>query len=164
LYLSLKFFTFIDVFNLKFNVSRFQKNIFLVQIDDQINYKKELEKKINSLNVIIGFYEKLIDISDDAYIGVDRNGEIILFNSGAQKALGYDLEEIKNIKIWNIYPSLSEAKKVGAELYKNNGKIEKFPTKLKTKFDNLIEVHLNAFFIYDDDKNPLGSIGVFRID
>jgi len=150
--------------NLKFNMSRFQKNIFLVQIDDQIEIDKKTEKKLNSLNNVIRFYENLIDLSSDSYIGVNKEGDIILFNKGSEQVLGYTNEEVKEIKIWELYPSIIEAKKTGKKLHENNGKIENYPTELKSKFNNIIEVKLNAFFIYDNNNEPIGSIGVFKLD
>ncbi len=150
--------------NLKFNISRFQKNIFLVQIDDQIETNRITENKINALNNVIQFYENLIDLSSDAYIGVNKDGDIILFNRGAEQALGYSNEEVKEIKIWNLYPSLKIAKETAKELYKNNGKIENYPTILKSKFNNKINVKLNAFLIYNNSNEPIGSIGIFKLD
>jgi len=155
---------FIDEKNLKFNISRFQKNTFLVQIDDQLETNKITEKKIHSLNNVIQFYENLIDLSNEAYIGVNREGDIILFNGGAEQALGYSNQEVKEIKIWDLYPSLKTAKEIAKELYKNNGKIKDYPTKLKSKFNNMINVKLNAFFIYDNNNTTIGSIGIFKLD
>jgi two-component system NtrC family sensor kinase len=149
---------------LTFNISRFQKNVFLVQIDDRVESNRKVEKKINSLNNVIQFYEHLIDTSSDAYIGVNREGDIILFNAGAEQVLGYKSKEIRNIKIWELYPSFEEAKKTSIELYKNNGNIKNYSTVLKSKFNNIIKLKLNAFLIYDDKNNIIGSIGVFKVN
>ncbi len=138
-------------------ISYFKQNFYTIEFDISEKYKKEQKK----LEYDIGFYQNIIDLSDNAYIGV-KNGNIKMFNKGAQKVLGYSKEEAMYLKVWDIYPTLKMAKDVSKAIYKNNGRVKNYETILLSKFNNEIIVKLDAFFLYDENGKKIGSAGIFK--
>ena len=56
--------------------------------------------------------ELLIARSTDIVIGTDAKGNVIYYNDGASKILGYLPEEILGQYVAKLYPDLAEAKRV----------------------------------------------------
>ena len=57
------------------------------------------------------YFERLLENSLDIVIAVDHRGQIIFYNDGASKTLGYTREEVRG-KRGIIYPSIEEARRM----------------------------------------------------
>ena len=84
------------------------------------------------------YFERLLESSLDIVIAVDRKGQIIFYNDGAQQTLGYTSAEIHGKRVWpTIYPSLEEARRVMDAMQSEDdggeGKIKNFETTLVCK-------------------------------
>src|SRR6266581_4512972 len=62
------------------------------------------------------YFERLLESSLDIVIAVDREGQIIFYNDGAYKTLGYTSAEILGKQVTTVYPSLDEARAVKAAM------------------------------------------------
>lgn len=111
------------------------------------------------------FQEKLIMTSSDGIIANDRDGNILIFNAGAEKIMGYSREEVVGkINVRDIYPP-GEAKRVKKAIYSPEhggpGRLVAYETVVLSKTGELIPIELSASLIFEDDQE-VGTVGFFR--
>jgi PAS domain S-box-containing protein len=112
------------------------------------------------------YFERLLESSLDIVIAVDREGEIIFYNDGAYKTLGYTSAEIRGKHVTTVYPSWDEARRVMAAMrggeYGEKGQVKNFETVLVTKNGEQIPVTISGSLIYDELGTEIGSIGFLK--
>jgi PAS domain S-box-containing protein len=110
------------------------------------------------------YVRRLVESSPDIVIAVDRAGDIIYYNDGARKSLGFTSAEMIGQKVTRIYASLEKARGVMQAMResKDGGRIASFETVLRDKNDQLIPVAISGSLIYDEQGNEVGSIGFAR--
>ncbi len=111
------------------------------------------------------FQEKLIMTSSDGIIANDRDGNILIFNAGAEKIMGYSREEVVGkINVRDIYPP-GEAKRVKKAIYSPEyggpGRLVAYETVVLSKTGEEIPIELSASLIFKDDQE-VGTVGFFR--
>ncbi len=111
------------------------------------------------------YFERLLESSLDIVIAVDHRGQIIFYNDGASKTLGYTREEVQGKRV-RLYPSIEEARRVlGAmrsEDIGEKGKVKNFETALVAKGGEQIPISFSGSIIYDENGAEIGSIGFHR--
>ncbi|MBW1916708.1 MAG: PAS domain S-box protein [Deltaproteobacteria bacterium] len=134
----------------------------VVGVFRDITTKRQLEQELRHRHE---FESRLIRISIDGIIANDRQGNILIYNEGAQKILGYRPDEvIGKLNVAQLYPpglAREIKKKIYSEDYGGPGKLENFETVLKGKDEILVPVWLSACLIYEDDQE-VGVVGFFR--
>ena len=130
-----------------------------VGIFTDLRKTKELERQLRSE---LEFRENLIESSPDAIISVRNDGEIALWNSAAERLLGYKKEDvIGKVKIASLYRP-EEAKRIMEDMRSNNyggpGLIQKREMTVLDKWGNEIPVYLSAAILYQDGEEA-GSVG-----
>jgi PAS domain S-box-containing protein len=112
------------------------------------------------------YFERLLESSLDIVIAVDSKGQIIFYNDGARKTLGYTPAEIRGKHVTIVYPSLDEARKVMAAMRSGElgekSKVKNFATTLITKSGEQIPVAISGSIIYDEGGTEIGSIGFLK--
>ncbi len=128
-----------------------------------VSDRKRMEKELKEANE---FFMNLIESSVDGIIVTKMNGEILIFNKGAENILGYKSEEVVGkMKIRSIYPP-GVAKEVMEKLrspdYGGVGKLTSFPIIHRRKDGDLVEGDLSASIIYDEKGKEIASVGIFK--
>jgi PAS domain S-box-containing protein len=107
--------------------------------------------------------EGLIARSSDIVIATDRQGNIIFYNDGASRSLGYSQVEVLGRFVGILYPDVDEAKGVMSAMRKPDfggaGIVENFRTTLFSKADQCIPVAMSATLTVDESGTPDGTIG-----
>jgi PAS domain S-box-containing protein len=97
------------------------------------------------------YFERLLESSLDIVIAVDQEGQIIFYNDGASKTLGYTLAEIQGKYVTIVYPTLEEARRVMAAMRGGEsgeqGQIKNFETVLVDKSGEQIPVAISGSLI-----------------
>ncbi|MDY6967263.1 MAG: PAS domain S-box protein [Spirochaetota bacterium] len=127
-----------------------------------ITHRKKMEREIREANQ---FLSKLIESSLDSIIVTDMEGNILIFNKGAEELLKYNAEEvIGKMNIRNIYPP-GVAKKVMDSMrsldYGGVGRLKSLPMVHKNKWGEMIDGSLSASIIYDDNGDEIATVGIF---
>lgn len=111
------------------------------------------------------FQEKLIMTSGDGIIANDREGNILIFNEGAEKILGYSREEVVGkTNVRDIYPP-GVARQVKKMIYcpghSGSGRLVAYETVCLSKSGEEVPIELSASLIFEDDQE-VGTVGFFR--
>ncbi len=131
-------------------------------------YTRNLEILVREANVELErayqFRENIIENSPDAIVCVRKGGEIIIFNSAAEKLLGYKKSEvIGKMNIVKVYPP-GGAKQVMRYLrsddFGGRGLLQKTEVAVLDKSGNEIPTYLSAAILYEDGQEA-GSVGIF---
>jgi PAS domain S-box-containing protein len=125
------------------------------------------EKQVLAAEIqrMLEFQTKLIQTSTDGIIANDRQGNVIIFNEGAERVLGYRRDEvIGKIKVAQLYPP-GVAQEVRAEIastaHGGTGCLIHYETVALSKTGEHIPVELSASLIHGDDQE-VTTVGFFR--
>jgi len=109
------------------------------------------------------YLEHLAEISPDIIVAVDRSGEIIFYNDGARRTLGYSSEEILGRHITLIYGTIEECRRLMSAMRSAEkdtaGTTHNFETVLIDKQGNRIPAAISGSIIKDPEGKEVGSIG-----
>ena len=112
------------------------------------------------------YFERLLESSLDIVIAVNDKGQIIFYNDGASRTLGYSMAEMNGKHVTAVYPSLDEARRVmsamrGGEAGEK-GKIKNFETVLVSRNGEHIPATISGSLIHDERGMEIGSIGFLK--
>ena len=111
------------------------------------------------------FFADIILNSIDAIVGFNNEGEIFLWNKGAEKIFGWEKSEITgknfNVLIPKDILSSGEVNKMLAKV-KEQGFISNHETLRITKTGELINVSISRFVIFNEKGEDIGSVGIIR--
>ncbi len=131
-------------------------------------YTRNLEILVREANVELErayqFRENIIENSPDAIVCVRKGGEIIIFNSAAEKLLSYKKEEvIGKMNIVKVYPpggAKNVMKQLRSDELGGKGLLQKTEVAVMDKAGNEIPTYLSAAILYEDGRES-GSVGIF---
>jgi PAS domain S-box-containing protein len=111
------------------------------------------------------FLESLIDASVDAIIAADLKGEILLFNSGAERIYGYRSDEVVGKKSVNeLYPpggAREVMRMIRAPQHGGPGRLETVRFDALDRQGRRVPINLSAAMIYDGEGKPFATVGIF---
>jgi PAS domain S-box-containing protein len=109
------------------------------------------------------YFDRLVEVSPDIIVAVDRKGTIVFYNDGARRTLGYSLEEVLGQHVTLLYPSVEEARRVMAAMRSADrdtvGTARNFETTLVAKDGSSIPVAISGSLIKDEGGQEVGSVG-----
>ncbi len=133
-------------------------------------YTENLETLVREGNVALEqayrFRENLIENSPDAIVSVRKGGDINIFNTAAERLLGYRKDEVLGkMNIVDLYPA-GMAKQIMKDLRSNDyggkGVLQKREMHLVSKDGTGIPVWLSASILYEGGREA-GSVGIFTV-
>lgn len=128
-----------------------------------ITMRKEAERTALEANAALQETKRnlsrLIESSPDAIISTDGNGNVVLFNEGAESLLGYRAEEIIGKPVALLYGGEAGANEVLREMRKRGGTVAGFDSILWAKDGASIPVLISASVLFDDEGQEVGTVG-----
>src|SRR4029453_4481185 len=128
-----------------------------------ITKRKEAETNALAANVKLQetkqSLSRLIESSPDAIISTDKDGNVVLFNDGAETLLGYRAEEVVGRRVSLLYGGEAGANEVLREMRKRGGTVSGFESVLRAKDDSSIPVLISASVLVDDEGKEVGTVG-----
>ena len=124
---------------------------------------KQMEKKLREAH---DFLDNTIQSSPNAIMCTDMNGNIIMWNKGAEETLGYKASDVigKMNVVGNLYTAnmaRNVMKMMRSDQYGGKGKLRSCPMTFKRNDGREVEGNLSASIIYDDKGNEIASVGFF---
>jgi PAS domain S-box-containing protein len=132
-------------------------------------YLRDMSERIrieNKLRETNSFLTNIIISSVDGIIAADIKGNIILFNQGAERMLGYSKDEVMNggVHITKMYIP-GQAKELMRKLRSPDfgpiGKLSSTEVSAVTKQGEILPASLSAAIIYDEVGQEIASVGIF---
>jgi PAS domain S-box-containing protein len=121
-----------------------------------------LESQVRQLDEL---ERNLVQASMDGIIVNDMLGDILIFNEGAAKILGYTAQEvIGRVKVFKLYPGkiAHEIKRLIYDpTYGGVGILENYETMVLHKDGSLVPIWLSARLLHEDSRE-IGIVGYFR--
>lgn len=122
------------------------------RLESQVRHMDELERS-------------LVQASMDGIIVNDLMGNVLIFNHGASKILGYDPEEVVGkLKVYQFYPN-NTAHEIKRLIYDPDhggiGILENYETRALHKDGTLVPIWLSARLLHDNGRE-VGIVGFFR--
>jgi len=107
--------------------------------------------------------ERLTIRSPDIVIATDHKGRVIYFNDGAHDTLGYETDEVLGEFVGMFYPTIDEARRVGAAMksaeFGGTARVNALETTFVARSGEHIPVAISGTLLYDDEGNEDGTIG-----
>lgn len=132
-------------------------------------YTEDLEKLIKETSEeLVKRHElehNLIQSSMDGIIANDRQGNVIIFNEGAERIYGHTQEEaISKIHVTQLYPE-GQARQIKKMIYGNEyggpGRLINYSVEVLTNTGELVPILLSATII-DDKGEEVATVGHFK--
>ena len=127
----------------------------------------DLRRRINALepraNIELQetkrYLTRLIESSTEAIISTDKEGNVALFNKGAEALLGYREQEVIGRRATVLYGSDARAMDLVRETRKCGGSVSGFETVLLAKDGGSIPVLMSASVLCDEAGREVGMVG-----
>jgi PAS domain S-box-containing protein len=131
-------------------------------------YTRNLEDLVRQaesrLQQMYHFRENLIENSPDAIVCIRKGGNIIIFNTAAERLLGYTKDEvIGELNIRALYPpgvARQVMKDLRSDGFGGPGVLQKQELSLVDRHGNEIPVFISASLLYEEGEEA-GSVGIF---
>ncbi len=104
------------------------------------------------------YLTRLIESSPDAIITTDRDGNIVLFNEGAETLLGYNGKEVVGRPVATMYGGEAGTNEVVREMRKRGGSVSGHESVLVAKDGGRIPVLVSASVLVDDEGREVGTV------
>ncbi len=121
-----------------------------------ITQRKRAEEELRETR---SYLARLIENSTDAIISTNKEGNVMLFNKGAEALLGYQHAEIIGQRVSVVYESEERAKDVMRQMRQHGGTVTGFETTLRAKNGTLIPVLISASILLDAEGQEAGTVG-----
>jgi len=151
-------------------------NLALKRAQDKIwlknklrEYTQDLERMVKETSEeLIKHHElehNLIQTSMDGIVANDRQGNIIIFNEGAERIYGYTREEaVSSIHVTKLYPE-GQARHIKKMIYGNEyggpGRLINYAVEVLTNTGELVPILLSATVLYDRGEE-VATVGYFK--
>ncbi|MGD0282948.1 MAG: response regulator, partial [Dissulfurispiraceae bacterium] len=134
---------------------------FITLLGIQAAYAIEKFTFIKEISGAKTYLKNVLDHSADIIMTTNINTEIVEFNSGATRKLGYTKEEIVGKKASMLWVNPEERQQV-AKMLERDGYVANYETQLKTKQGAVIDVSLTLSALRDGDGKLLGTVGISK--
>ena len=104
------------------------------------------------------YLTRLIESSPDAIITTDRDGNIVLFNEGAESLLGYNGKEVVGRRVATLYGGEAGTNEVVREMRKRGGSVSGHESVLVAKDGGRIPVLVSASVLLDEEGREVGTV------
>ncbi len=148
------------VFSLSAGGGGQETGLLIVSFRD-VTETREMEGELRTTKE---FLENLIDNSVDAIVASDMNGNVMLFNKGAEKIYGFKAEDvIGRVHVSQLYPAGAAAEvmaKLREERFGGRGRLEAHRREILNVSGEVVPVSMTASLIYEDG-DEVATVGVF---
>jgi PAS domain S-box-containing protein len=142
---------------MKSNLSRLVPAVERI-LGDRREERSEQRPAQETLKESMGRLLGLIESSTEAIISTNREGELVLFNRGAEIMLGYQLQEVIGHPLSVLCESAEQVQEMLRQM-KEGGSATAFETVLRAKDGGPVPVMLSASILFDEDGQEAGIVG-----
>ncbi len=132
--------------------------LYLRDLTERIEIERELRKANTFLN-------NIIQSSVDGIVVVDTKGNVLVFNEGAERILGYEATEVIGhsevlLKFYDLDLAREMMRRMRGSEYGPPGKVQATRISFTSKSGEEVPVNFSAAIIKEGDRE-IGSVGIF---
>ena len=142
-----------------------QKEQLRAEIAEETNKKlqQEIADRIKAENLLIEtqkYTHSIIESSLDMICATDKEGHITEFNEAAQKAFGFELQELRSQTLAVLYADLEDYKRIDKIIFETG----KFAGEILNirKNGEIFTSYISASVLLNENGEQIGSMGVSR--
>ncbi|HXW68596.1 MAG TPA: ATP-binding protein, partial [Dissulfurispiraceae bacterium] len=134
---------------------------FITLLGIQAAHAIEKFRLIGEISGAKTYLNNVLENSADIIMTTNTETEIVEFNSGASRKLGYTREEIAGKKADTLWVNPLERHEV-LKILERDGYVANYETQLKTKQGGTIDVSLTLSTLTDGEGKVLGTVGISK--
>ena len=134
---------------------------FITLLGIQAAYAIEKFRLIGEISGAKTYLKNVLENSADIIMTTNIETEIVEFNSGASRKLGFTREEITGKKADTLWANPLERQEV-LKILERDGYVANYETQLKTKHGGSIDVSLTLSTLTDGEGKVLGTVGISK--
>jgi PAS domain S-box-containing protein len=122
---------------------------------ERVAMEKALEETRDYLN-------NVLENAFDMIITTDLNSNIVSFNRGGERMLGYSRKEVLGNSVEIVWPDPEERRALMRKMEHFDGAISNVETQLKHKNGNLVDISLSLSLLCDNEGRVVGTVGISK--
>jgi len=107
------------------------------------------------------YLEYVLDNSADAIGIMDRHGRTIRWNKAATALFGYNLSELKEKRVFDLYPEKDKLDKMLTDL-RQKGYVRKYEINIQRKDGEVVPFEMSISLLKNKKGEVVGSVGIAR--
>lgn len=127
------------------------------EISHWVSYQRDITDRKESSKLVFDAnmdFDNLVEESKKTFVDLDIQGNIISSNNSFKNLLGYDADELKTVKIWNLVSEddQSEMKTLFADFDAKKISDEPYPWEFKQKRGETVKLEGNVNYFVSNDE------------
>ena len=122
---------------------------------------KELKDNTDSLLETKDYLKNVLNDSADIIITTDTFGRIVEFNGGAERTLGYKIDEVIGRPASELYYNRDERIKILGKMGKDGG-VSNYETQLAAKGGRVVDISLSLSHLHNSAGKVIGTVGISK--
>lgn len=122
---------------------------------------EELKDKTDTLLESKDYLKNVLDDSADMIITTDTLGRIVEFNRGAERILGYKIDEVIGKPASALYYNRDERNEILSKMQRD-GHVSNYETQLVAKGGGVVDISLTLSDLYDSAGKVIGTVGISK--
>jgi PAS domain S-box-containing protein len=122
---------------------------------------RQVKRRTAALAKETSYLEGILRCSDDMIITTDLDSNIVKFNPGAERKLGYTSQEMEGRDVSELWEDSAERQKIMDEVTAT-GSVSNYDTRLRTQSGEILEISLTLSLLKDSRGKVLGTVGVSK--
>jgi two-component system, NtrC family, sensor kinase len=133
---------------LQINTEKYQLQLGEIALQEEVRRHKE-------------YLENIVINSSDLIITTDLERHIVTFNPAGQRILGYSPEEMQGNKVEDLWINPEERERLLSLVF-SQGAVDNFPTTLKAKNGQGVDISLSLSLLRDNTGQVIGTVGISK--
>lgn len=135
--------------------------VMLMDVSLQKQTEQELVKRKEQYKQQRNFLDNIFENSPDAIAIVDEHGRITRWNNNASHLFGYNFDEMKGKKAFDLYTNRREMENM-LDLLRKQGYVQNYEINFFRKDGTTVPCALSISLLYNDKKEKIGSLSIIR--
>jgi two-component system NtrC family sensor kinase len=123
---------------------------------------RERVKMERALKETRDYLNNVLENAFDMIITTDLNTNIVSFNRGAERLLGYRRDEVLGKSVESFYPDAEERRALMRRMEHFDGVVSNYETRLIRKDGVLVDISMTLSLLYDNQGKIIGTVGISK--
>ena len=108
------------------------------------------------------YLSNVLDNAFDMIITTDTDTNIVSYNHGGERILGYSRDDVIGRSVEMFYPDPEERRTLMRRMELFDGAVSNYETRLKHKNGSLVDINLTISLLYDNEGRVVGTVGISK--